>query len=420
MSRGKIIAAVVGLIVVGVIIAGVVVSAQGSAQQVSTAKVEKQTLGVTVTASGKVEGGSKADVAPKAPGSISAVLVSDGAQVKAGQVLATLDADAARLQVSQARSGVKAAQAQLDQVRASAPSAYDKAAAAAGLRAAQAGYDAAKAAYDGWVALNPPPSGEPTSTTLKIAMLSAEAALDGAKAGNAKANLSLASAIAAARAGLDAAENAAELAEQQVAEAALIAPMDGTVIFNALSAPGADGTTAKAQAGSAVSPAAAPFTIVRFTSLVFDAQVDEADIDRVKTGMGGQVRLDAFPASSIPASVTVIKTAAVQTTTGGIAFPVLLALSAPDKNVLLGMSGSVDIEVSAVSSALVVPIEALFDEDGAKYVFTVSGGKVAKVKVTTGALTDTQAQILTGASEGADVVVGNLSSLKDGMAVRTK
>jgi HlyD family secretion protein len=178
--------------------------------------------------------------------------------------------------------------------------------------------------------------------------------------------------------------------------------------------------TPKAGKGAAISPAAAPFTVVELGTLNFNAQVDEADIDRVKVGMGSTVRLDAFPSDSLKATVTTIKTAAVQTTTGGIAFPVLLSLSAPDKNLLLGMSGSVDIEVSAVSGAITVPIEALFDEEGNKYVFVLAGSKVTKTKVTTGALTDTQAQILEGIPAGAQVVVGNLSSLKDGMTVRTK
>jgi RND family efflux transporter MFP subunit len=420
VSRGKIIAGVIALVVVGVIIAGVVVSAGNSAPQVTVAKAEKQTLGVIVTASGKVEAGSKADVFPSSPGLIASVQVTDGARVTAGQVLATLDSATAALQVAQAEAGVKAARAQVETVKNSKPGTYDKEAAEAGLRAAQAAYDAAKAAYDGWTAAHPAPSGEPTSTSLKLSMLNAEAGLHSAQAANAKAQLCLNAALAAANAGVDSASHALSLAEDAVDKTTLVAPIDGTVIFSALGAPGADGTTPKAEKGAAVAPQSAVFTVVQFGTLNFNAQVDEADIDRVKVGMAGKVRLDAFPASSIEGKVSTIKTAAVQTTTGGIAFPVLLSLSAADKNVLLGMSGSVDIEVSAVSEAITVPIEALFDEEGNKYVFVVKDAKVAKTKVTTGALTDTQAQVLEGIDVGAEVVVGNLSTLKDGMTVRMK
>jgi len=86
----------------------------------------------------------------------------------------------------------------------------------------------------------------------------------------------------------------------------------------------------------------------------------------------------------------------------------------------LDMSGSVDIEVNAVSGALTVPIEAILDDAGKKYVFVVKADKVAKVEVTTGALTDVRAQVLTGLAAGDTVATNNLTALTDGMTVRTQ
>jgi len=420
VSRGKIIAGIVALIVIGGIVAGVVVSAQNAVPLVTAAKVEKETLGVIVTASGKIEAASKADVFAPAAGILDSVEATDGQQVKAGDTLAVMDTGPLELQVAQARAGVKSARAQLEQVKNSKAGTYDKAAAAAGVRAAQAGYDSAKAAYEGWVATHPAPSGEPTSTQLKLAMLNAETGLRSAQAGNAKAQFCLNDAIAAANAGINSAEQALALAQDTLSKATLTAPMDGVVLFNPLGAPGLDGSTPKAAHGSAVSPASAVFTVVQLGALNFNAQVDEADIDRVKAGLGATVRLDAFPSDTFTANVVSVRTNAIQTTTGGIAFPVLLSVDAPGKNLLLGMSGSVDIEVSAVSEAVTVPIEAIFDENGKKYVFVITDGKVVKTEVTTGALTDVRAQILTGVEAGKEIAVGNLSTLKDGAAVRTK
>jgi hypothetical protein len=84
------------------------------------------------------------------------------------------------------------------------------------------------------------------------------------------------------------------------------------------------------------------------------------------------------------------------------------------------MSGSADIEVEAVSGALTVPIEAILDDNGKKFVFVVSNNKVAKVEVTTGALTDTSAQVLTGLKDGDVVATSQLTTLTDGMTVRAK
>jgi HlyD family secretion protein len=426
VSRGKIIAGVVALLVVGGIVAGVVVSAQNAVPLVTTAKVEKETLGVIVTASGKIEAADKADVFPPTGGVIDTVEVKDGQQVKAGDVLAVLDTAPLRLQVAQAKAGLRGAQAQLDGVNRGVPAAIDKSAAAAGVTAASSGYDAAKSAYDGfygaWVLAGKPASMETTLTQLQIAKEQAYAGMLNAKSGvNKLTTMSrIAAAKAGAQAGVDAANVALALAQDTLGNATLTAPMDGVVIFNALGAPGMDGTTPKAGHGSAVGPQSAIFTIVQLGALNFSAQVDEADIARVKPDMAATVRLDAFPADSIEGKVTTIRTTAIQTTTGGIAFPVLVAVNSGDKGLLLGMSGSVDIKVSAVSDAATVPIEALFDENGKKFVFVVAGGKVSKVEVTTGALTDVRAQIASGVEVGQEIAVGNLSSLKDGLAVRTK
>jgi HlyD family secretion protein len=426
VSRGKIIAGVVALLVVGGIVAGVVVSAQNAVPLVTVAKVQQETLGVTITASGKIEANEKADVFPPTGGVIDTVDVKDGQQVKAGDTLAVLDTAPLRLQVAQARAGLRGAQAQLDGVNRGVPAAIDKSAAAAGVTAAQTGYNAAAGAYDAlhsaYILAGKPASMETTLTQLEIAKEQAYAGLLNAKSGVNK--LSTMSKVAAAKAGaqaaVDSASEALALAQDTLGNATLTAPMDGVVIFNALGAPGMDGTTPKASHGTAVGPQSAVFTVVQLGTLNFNAQVDEADIARVKPDMGATVRLDAFPADSIEGKVTTIRTTAIQTTTGGIAFPVLVSVDAGARTLLLGMSGSVDIKVSDVSSAVTVPIEALFDESGKKYVFVVAAGKVSKVEVTTGALTDIRAQIASGVEPGQEIAVGNLSSLKDGLAVRTK
>jgi HlyD family secretion protein len=426
VSRGKIIAAVVALLVVGGIVAGVVVSAQNAVPQVTVAKVEKETLGVLVTASGKIEAADRGDVFAPTAGVLDTVAVKDGQQVKAGETLAVMDTAPLEFQVAQARAGLKAAQSQLDQVNRGLPAAIDKSAAAAGVSVAQTGYDAASdtysAFYDAYVLAGKPASMEATRTLLLIAKEQAYAGLLNAKSGQTKlTTMSKTSAAkAAASAAVDQASRALALAQDTLSKATLVAPMDGSVIFNALGAPSMDGSVPKAEHGSAVAPQSAVFTIVQMGSLNFNAQVDEADIDRIKAGLTAKVRLDAFPSDSFDAKAVTIRATAIQTTTGGIAFPVLLSVNAPGKNLLLGMSGSVDIEVSAVSDAVTVPIEAIFDENGKKYVFVIESGKVAKKEVTTGALTDTRAQILVGATAGQDIAVGNLSTLKDGMAVRTK
>lgn len=422
MSKGKIIAGVVALVVIGAVVAGVYFSSAASATSVTVAKVTSETLAVTVTASGKVEAASKADVYPPAAGLLARVDVADGDTVKAGQTLARMDPAPFQLQVKQARAGLKGAKAQLDAVNKGVPAAIDKSAADAGVKAAQVAYDSARGAYEAFFALfGSDPSQEATLANLDVARKQAYAGLQSAKSGRSKlttaAKVSLAK--ASARSAVDSANYALHVAEETLDKATLTAPMDGVVVFNAVGAPGTDGTLPKAAEGAAVAPGSAPFTVVDLADLNFNAQVDEADVAKVEPGMAAKVALDSFAVTTFPGKVKAIRSTAVQTTTGGIAFPVLVSVDSTDNKLLLGMSGSVDIEVSAVKGALTVPIEAILDDGGKKFVFLIKNDKASKVEVTTGALTDTRAEIISGVSAGDTVATSNLTALTDGMTVRT-
>lgn len=424
MSRGKIIAGVITLVVIGAVVGGVWYSSAASATSVSVARATSETLGVIVTASGKVEAATKRDVYPPTAGLLDSVDVKDGDVVKAGDALAHMDTAPLQLQVKQAAAGLKGAKAQLDAVNRGVPSAIDKAAANAGVNAAQAAYDAAASAFDAYDAIfvgaGSPASMEATHTQLQLAEKQAYAALQSAKSGSSKLSTAgkVALAKASAQAAVDSATYALKLAQDTLDKATLTAPIDGVVVFNAVGAPGIDGTLPKAAVGAAVAPGSAPFTVVDLGSLNFNAQVDEADVAKIKPDMTAKVSLDSFATTTFTGKVKSIRVTAVQTTTGGIAFPVLIAIDPTEQGLLLGMSGSADIEVSSVSGALTVPIEAVLDDAGKKYVFVVKDDKVSRVEITTGALTDIRAQVLTGLTNGDTVVTSKLTELKDGMAVR--
>jgi len=428
VSRGKIIAAVVALLVVGGVVAGVAFSAQSGAPQITVAKATSETLGVVVTASGKVEAAVRSDVYPPNIGTLQTIEATDGATVKAGDVIAVMDTGPFELQVQQAYAGVRGAYAQLEAVNKGVPAAIERCAAAAGVTAANTSYSAAHEAYTGFLAAYKAapapakPSMEATLTQLKIANDSAYAGLLNAKSGQSQLSrvARVAAARASANASIDSANYALRVAKSTLSKATLTAPTDGVVIFNPIGTPGAEGSVPKASAGAAVAPQAAPFTVVRLGSINFNAQVDEADVDKVRNGMKAKISLDAFPSDSFEGTVETVRSTAIQTTTGGIAFPVLVKIDPKAKNLLLGMSGSVDIEVNAVPDALTVPIEAILDESGKKFVFVVEGTKVKKVEVTTGSLTDTRAEIVKGLKAGDSVATNKLSELKDGMSVRVQ
>ena len=448
--RAKIITAVVVVIVIAAVAGFFVFRSQGRGPEIETAVVEQQDLSVKVQASGKVQAGLKTDLFPPTVGVLDEVFVQDGQQVTAGQQIAVMDKGPLELQVAQAEAGLKQAQAQLSAAEQQAASSQDLSAAKANVSAAKSALSAANASLDAAEyaykvaqqatdrlekAVETSPGLLPDLQQARLAESQAEAGVEQAKAGVSQAdaaykgaqaqlakvqNSSTDAAEAAARAGVSQAQDALDIAQANLAAAVFVAPFDGTVFFNPTGTPGADGQIPKATAGSAVAPQAAPFSVVDLDGVTFTAEVDEADIDRVKAGMIAEVRLDAFPGENFPSRVIEVRSAAQLTATGGTVFPVDMSLESKSKSLLIGMKGDTDIAVSSIGSALVIPVEALFDENGQSYVYVVENETLKKTDITAGAITDTTVQVLDGLEADQVVALSGSVEYTDGMSVRTQ
>ncbi len=444
-KRAKIIVAVIALLGVGAAVAFAVLQAQGGGPEVETATVVEKELAVTVTASGRVETGLSAELFPPTAGTIDTIFVSDGDTVSAGDRIAVMDTAPLKAQVAQASAGLAAAKAQLANVGVAGGGAADVKAASEQVTAAKAGLEAGKAsvalaqnglkgatdAYEAAVAVLP--SGSPTLTALANAKDQAKTGLAQAKAGAAQAQAGLAGARAqlarakagdpaaqtrAARQGVSQAGEMLALARETLEKATMVAPIDGVVIFSTGAA--ALGAGAKPTKGSAVSPQAAPFSVVDFSALKFTAEVDEADIERIEVDMETNVTLDAFPEDTFMSKVARINPAAQPTPTGGTVFTVEMDLSGVAKRVLLGMKGDAEIEVSSRGAALTIPVEALFSEGGTDFVYTVVSGKLVRSEITVGATTDTEVEVLSGLTKGDTVALSGSTQYVNGMMVREK
>jgi len=141
-----ILGAAVVVIVIGVLAWRVWLAAQ-PAGEIRSAVVERGTLLVTVSVSGRVEPQARVSLAFETSGRVAEVAVEMGDAVQAGDVLARLDDRKLALQVQQAQAAVTLAEAQLAQLQ-SGPRAEEIASAEASVRAAQGQVGAAAANLD--------------------------------------------------------------------------------------------------------------------------------------------------------------------------------------------------------------------------------------------------------------------------------
>jgi len=185
VTKGKIIAAVVALLLIAGVAAAIVINQRASTTEVSIEAATRGSLSVTVGTSGKVEADETAEIYPPAAGTLATIDVTDGQQVKAGDLIATMDTALLDLQVAQAQAAYDAARAQAGTLNAQTPSSADERAASAAVSAARSAYEAASAQYElakrGGVDPTALAQAEAAVTVAKLAANAATAAYDAFK-----------------------------------------------------------------------------------------------------------------------------------------------------------------------------------------------------------------------------------------------
>jgi len=346
---------------------------------------ENSSRASVLDASGYVVARRQATVAAEVTGKLVEVLVEEGLAVEQGQVLARMDDATEQAQLELARARLSAARSTLAEIEAQLANARRTLT---------------------------------RQRELKQRELSSQAVLDQAETEVDAFEARLAS----QREQITVALREVELQQQRIGELTIRAPFSGIVIARA------------AQAGEMVSPVSAGggftrtgiCTIVDMDSLEIEVDVNEAYIDRVKTGQPVVARLDAYPDWQIPARVKAVVPAADRQKA---TVRVRVALETGDPRILPEMGVSVrflaepDAAVvadDAASSRLsLVPARAVFESDGRNYVFVVDQRNLERRAVRLGARRDDGILISAGLNPGerlvADATADNLS---DGMRVR--
>ncbi|MGB8957873.1 MAG: efflux RND transporter periplasmic adaptor subunit [Candidatus Aminicenantales bacterium] len=247
-----------------------------------------------ITASGTIEA-IEVDVASKVTGQILELAVDEGARVKAGDLLATVDHATADIQLRQAEAGVRLADAQLALLVKGSRS-EDIRQAEAALEQAQATLKVAsddarrmrELVLTGSVT---PKQREDADARLTVAEAQAKAASETLSKVR---RLARPEEIQAAEARSAQARAAADLLAKTIADCTITAPAGGIVTHKAV------------EAGELVTPGSTIVTLTELDSVYVMIYVTEMEMGRVRLGDGVEVRIDAFPNKVFPGKVTYI------------------------------------------------------------------------------------------------------------------
>jgi HlyD family secretion protein len=326
---------------------------------------------VTSVAAGRVTAKQEATLRAEIAGRVQKVHVQRGDKVKAGDPLITYDAAELRDRVRIAQAAVGLAQAQVQQA--------DQAKSNVDINLGRA----KRLAQTGSV---PPAEVEN---------------LEGQQSAMTKA-------ADAARAGVSQALANVELARTALSRAMVVAPFSGTIL------------TTTVEVGETTAPGAPILQLADVSALHVDAEIDEADLGRVKVGMPADVTLDAFPGERIRGTLREIAPSVTRDMKGGRSVGVEIALPT-DERLRVGMSADVDVIVAVHEHVLFVPPSAVQGRGAERVVYVVKNGVATKRTIDVGISTWEAVEVTRGLDEGEPIVASlSAAPVQDGTKVEAK
>ena len=325
-----------------------------------TAKVERQDIHTSITATGTIEPVTSVTVGTQVSGIVAKLYVDYNSIVKKGQVIAELDKTNLISELNRSRADLTSAQSTLN---------YE-----------QSNFNRYKTLHD---------KGLVSADEFESARLSYE-----------KARQTVASSRESVR-----------KAETNLGYATITSPIDGVVLSKAVE----EGQTV---AASFNTPEL--FTIAQdLTDMRVIADIDEADIGGVKEGQRVTFTVDAFPEDSFEGQVTQVRQ---QATTESNVVTYEVVISAPNKDLKLkpGLTANVTIYTLELNNTLAVPSKALrftpneallskgeqiADCEGDHKIWTKEGNTFKAYKVETGTSNGILTEIKSGIKEGTEVLV---------------
>jgi membrane fusion protein, macrolide-specific efflux system len=179
--------------------------------------------------------------------------------------------------------------------------------------------------------------------------------------------------------------------EEVYKQSPIISPIDGEVIVRSVE-PGQTATTADP-------------LVVLSDRLIVKAQFDETDIGRVRVGQSAVIALDAYPDEEIPGIVDQIAYESELVNNVNIYDVDIVPQSIPEY-FRSGMSANVEVVEEARKDILLIPVEAVTNEQGSAYVTVKKGlrNKTEKREVTIGLSDERNVEVISGLT-AADIIV---------------
>lgn len=445
------------LIIAGVLLLLVVIlipilrkPAQNTTSNVSYQQVRQGNIKVTVSGSGQIEAVSRAEVTSNTSGTIKKINVTEGKKVNKGDLLFTLGNDSLNLNLEKAELTLAQAKDSLSQKKKEKNNLTINSSAAGTVISVKAGSGSnvmvgstiavvsdgksnqeIKATGQGEIATVYIKAGDTVYSGQKVASLSAD---------------SINSSINTLNLQVKQAQLDLEEKQQSVNDLKVYAPISGTysgldvnvgdtvgagsgqssssssAVTSALSQAAGKSSSSMSSSSSSSSSGSSLGVVSDDSAMKVVIAVDELDIAKVKIGQKAKVTAAAIADKNYEAAVSEIAQEG-NYSNGASTFNVTVTINEPT-GLKAGMSADVEIDVIQKSNILILPIEAVQGDKNNQFVLVPRSGEsetnaqaggqnarpYSRVKIKTGIHDEQSIEIVSGLTEGQEVMLPTLSS----------
>ena len=326
--------------------------------------------------------------------------VKEGDQVKAGQVLATLDAKSMRDELQAAEDSLALAKSQYEDGLKSDQIAYDRA--ASELQTVHAQFERTKALFDAGAVSQEQYEKEEAALKAAQSAVNAYTVIDGKVQGN-----------ESSRQNIVVAQNALNRKREALSDGEIKSTIDGTVTrVNIRVGRFADETDDKKPL----------FVVDNLEQLQMKGGVSEYTIAKIKEGQNVIISADILEGETVKGVVSRISpTGEAQSNSSSTerVIPTIITVTESNDKLIAGINAKAEIQIAQAQDVLTVPLEAVVEnDDGTSAVMRLNENNVVEmVIVTLGIENDLEVEVTGEGLNDGDRVILNPQGIADGMTV---
>jgi RND family efflux transporter MFP subunit len=333
---------------------------------VTVAVVQRRDISVPIFTTGTIFPQHESKIGPKISGTLEAVYVDEGDEVKGGHILAKLDQEIILIGKRQCEASVRVAQAQLKEAQLQEENLRKEKARLANLHEKRA---ISQQRYDDIVTAH-------SMAVTRLEILTAQI--------------------------VSCNENLA-MAEQKLKDSVIRAPFSGIIVKRLVNR------------GEYVStmPPTVLFVIVNIDKVKTEVALPEVHLARVAKGNRVEITADAYPGTQFGAKVSTINPLVDPVSR---TFIVKIEIPNRDHRLKAGMFARATLYPKVHRGALVVPFKSVLQRDGKTGVFVIDEDRALFRPITVGITDENEVEVIEGLAQGEEVI----SDGHYGMADNTK